>query len=188
MRSIYKMLVGLLLASSLCLCGCQDQAMYKQQIKEVSEYNTAVDNTRILFEENEKIAKDSEDIIVKAITCNEITKEGFSLFNIKDKPARNDGETDEHYMYRCIDTLCGSSFIRPFEEYHKFVNNISSFSDSNGEFIYKYGHVYSIERGCYASIDSNYLCQFLVIANDSGTSLKCRVFWEHGKVQMIVIQ
>ena len=188
MKVIHKLLIGVFMLSSISLYGCQDQAMYKKQIAEVSEYNVAVDNTRALFKENEKIATDSEDIIVKAITCNEVEKEGFGLFNIKDKPERHSGETDEHYMYRYIETLCESSFIRPFEEYHKFVNNISTYSDSNGEFIYKYGHPYSIERGCYASIDSNYLCQFLVIANDSGNSLKCRVFWGNGKVQMIVIQ
>lgn len=188
MNLVHKILIGVLLVSSITLCGCQDQSMYKQQIEEVSEYNDAVDSTKTLFAENEKIATENKDIIVKAITCNEITKEGFDLFNIKEKPDRNNNETDEHYMYRCIDTLCESSFIRPFEEYHKFVNNLSTFSDSEGAFIYKYGNVYDIERGCYASIDSNYLCQFLVIANDSGTSLKCRVFWEHGKVQMIVIQ
>ena len=188
MKLIHKILVGVLVVSSITLCGCQDQAMYSKQIAEVSEYNNAVENTRILFAENEEIANKNREVIVKAITCNEITKDDFDLFNITDAIERGTNETDEHFMFRSIDTLCKDSYIRPYEEYHKFVNNISTFSDSEGNFIYKYGGVYDIERGCYASIDSNYLCQFLVIANNSGTSLKCRVFWEHGKVQMIVIQ
>ena len=188
MKSIHKIVVGLLIVSSISLSGCQDQSMYEKQISDVSEYNAAVDNTKTLFKENESIANKNVDVVVDAITCNKIDKKGYALFNITKKLDREPGENDEHYMFRCIDTLCESSYIRTFEEYHNYVNNISTFTNNDGKFIYKYGNAYEIENGCYASVDSNYLCQFIVISSNSDKSLKCRVFWEHGKIQMIVMQ
>ena len=167
--------------------GCSDNTMYEQQVSKVELYNKGVENTERLFAENERIARANEDKVVDMITCNKIDKEGYQLLNITDKPERK-ADSDEMYMYQCMSTLMTKTIIDTYSEYFDYSNNLSTFTNSEGEFIYKYGNAYVIDSGYYASVSSKYLCQFLVIDNSSGSLLKARVFWSGGKIQEIVIQ
>lgn len=190
MGSIHKILVGLLLASSLCLCGCSNNSMYEQQVSKVEVYNNAVEETDKLFNDNEEIARKYEKVIVQMVTCNKIDKGVFNLMNIEDKPDRNEGESEEHYIYRCMDKLFDDNMtlVHTFGEYHSYVNGLSDYTDAFGNKTYKYDNTYKIDGGYYASVSSKYMCQFLVIDNISNTLLKTRIYWANGKIQKIVMQ
>lgn len=183
-----RVLVGTLVICTLCITGCQKQSMYESQVSKVQEYNNGVANVKKLFNDNEAKARSNETLVAHMISCNEITKEGYQLFNLPDAPEKEDGETDEHYMYRCMNTLFDKSIIKPYEEYNNFQNELTSFSDSLGNFVYKYEDDYIINSGYFSSVDSNFLCQFLVIDNLYSNILKARIYWADGKIQGVVIQ
>lgn len=190
MNLVHKILIGVLLISSVTLCGCQDQSMYEQQVSKVEVYNNAVTETNKLFDDNEEIARKYEKEIVQMVTCNKADKEVFKLMNIENAPDRNDNETDEHYMFRCMNELFDDkmTIIKTYDEYHLYVNGLSTYKTSADIFVYKYSSAGKVAGGYYSSVNSNYMCQFLVIGTISGESLKTRIYWSEGKIQKIMIQ
>ena len=190
MNLVHKILIGVILLSSITLCGCQDQSMYEQQVSKVEVYNKAVSETNKLFDDNEEIARKYEKEIVQMVTCNKVDKEVFKLMNIENAPDRNDNETEEHYMFRCMNELFDDkmTIIKTYDEYHLYVNGLSTYKDAFDNFIYKYSNAYSTNSGYYSSVSSKYLCQVLIIDNIANDLLTTRIYWSNGKIQKIVMQ
>lgn len=189
MNLVHKMLIGVLLAGSITLCGCQDQSMYEQQVSKVEVYNNAVTETNKLFDDNEEIARKYEKEIVQMVTCNKADKEVFKLMNIENAPERNDNETDEHYMFRCMNELFDDkmTIVKTYDEYHLYVNGLSTYKTPNDNFVYKYGSALKSKSGYYSSVSAKYLCQFIAIST-TGNLLVTRIYWSDGKIQKIIMQ
>ena len=181
-RILVCLVVAIAVASS---SGCT--SMYQSQVAQISQYNEGVSEAKTLFSENEDFARENAQVVAKMITCNDITTDAYALLNVEETLEKESNETDKGFMYRNMHTLMTYSSVDTYEEYNNWINGVSSYTDSNGDHVYKYAYPCIIKSGYYSSVSSNFLCQFLVISFASGDSIRARVYWKDKHIQGIVL-
>lgn len=184
---VFKRLLTGVMVLSLCgMVGCSPD--YTEQVETVAQYNAGVSNLDTLFNTDEEVARANEIVVLKMLTCNEISTDGFELLNITDRKERDEDEDEKHYLLRSMNTLMTDSAVDVYGEWCDWVDGISTFTDSNGARVYKYAQAYAIKTGYYSSVSSGYLCQFIVINFVGNTEqLVARVYWSDGKIQRVVV-
>lgn len=184
-RKVFAAILSVVVLLNFAGCGT---SMYESQEKEVSEYNEGVSDAKKLFKDNKDIALNNEVAIVNMVTCNDITKESYSLLNIEEPLDREEGESDARFMYRNMHTLMENTSLDTYSEFLDWINGISEFTDKNGDHEYLFFKPYVVSRGFYSSVSAKYMTQFIVIGVPNyGKSIKARIYWKDKKIHGIVL-